>query len=137
MNAPLTTAVSQAIAGATEAKKQRMTVFAEAICRMRDEAIKGRQESGIELTWMECEEAYLGIDDENRDEFRGAAWAKPTSMEGPLTKRRSNSSNEGASSNFGRNSVFRIAHLISIRPLPASTRGGCMGAEALRIRTRE
>ena len=92
MTPNLPTSVSEAIALSGEAKRERMTTFAQAICQMRDEAIKGRQESGIELTWIECEEAYLGIDDENRDEFKGAAWAKPTSMDGPLTRRR-NSSN--------------------------------------------
>ena len=30
-------------------------------------------------------EAYLGIDDANRAEFSAAKWAKPTSMQGPVT----------------------------------------------------
>ena len=101
MNAPLPTAVSQAIARAAESRAERMSLFAKIICQKRDEAVKGRQDSGIELTWMECEEAYLGIDDENRDEFKGAAWAKPTSMEGPLTRRR-NSSNDVRATGFVR-----------------------------------
>lgn len=102
MNQQLPTAVSKAIAMSAETKRERMTAFAQAICQMRDEAVKGRTESGIELTWMECEEAYLGIDDENRAEFNGAAWAKPASIDGPLTTKRSNSSNEVRATGFVR-----------------------------------
>lgn len=65
-----------------------------AIAKMRDEAVTARSESGIETTWQECEEAYLGIDDESRPEFMGARWAKPMTMSGGLTSRRSNSSDE-------------------------------------------
>ena len=53
---------------------------------LRDEAVKARKESGIESTWQECEEAYLGIDDLTRAEFGQAKWAKPMSMEGGLIK---------------------------------------------------
>lgn len=69
----------------------------QVICQKRDEAVQARKTSGIEDTWLECEEAYLGIDDENRNEFVGSRWAKPTTMQGPLTSndntRRHNSSN--------------------------------------------
>ncbi len=50
----------------------------------RKEAIEARKTSGIEKIWLACEEAYLGIDDANRHEFKDANWAKPTSMAGGL-----------------------------------------------------
>ena len=56
-----------------------------AIARMRDEARTARTTSGIETTWKECEESYIGIDDANRFEFKDARWAKPMSMSGPVT----------------------------------------------------
>ena len=59
------------------------------IAKLRDDAVKARDESGIEKLWMKCEEAYLGIDDTNRGEFDGARWAKPMTMEGGLIARRS------------------------------------------------
>jgi hypothetical protein len=55
------------------------------IARKRDDAKSARASSGIESTWMECEEAYLGIDDANRHEFSGARWSKPMSSDGPVT----------------------------------------------------
>jgi hypothetical protein len=58
------------------------------IAGKRDEAKSARASSGIESTWKECEEAYLGIDDANRHEFSDARWAKPMSMDGPVTTNR-------------------------------------------------
>ena len=55
------------------------------IAQKREEAKAARGLSGIESTWRECEEAYLGIDDANRHEFSDAKWAKPMSMDGPVT----------------------------------------------------
>src|ERR1022692_2698754 len=55
------------------------------IASKREEAKGARGSSGIESTWRECEEAYLGIDDVNRHEFIDAKWAKPMSMDGPVT----------------------------------------------------
>jgi hypothetical protein len=56
-----------------------------AIAKRRDDAKTARTSSGIEATWKECEEAYIGIDDANRAEFSDARWAKPMSMDGPVT----------------------------------------------------
>lgn len=64
------------------------SAFAKAIADKRDEAVKGRTASGIEETWRECEEAYIGIDDANRHEFKGARWMKPTTMAGGLEQQR-------------------------------------------------
>lgn len=59
------------------------------ITKLRDEAVIARKESGIEATWHDCEEAYLGIDDMTRGDFSGAKWAKPMTMEGGLIKKKS------------------------------------------------
>lgn len=58
------------------------------IARRRDEAKGARRHSGIEDTWLDSEESYLGIDDANRAEFSAARWIKPTSMDGPITTAR-------------------------------------------------
>jgi hypothetical protein len=57
------------------------------IAKLRDEAVAARKESGIEATWHDCEEAYLGIDDLTRQDFLAAKWAKPMTMEGGLIKK--------------------------------------------------
>jgi len=70
-------------------KQQILDDLSQAIAEKRAEAVAARKESGIEDVWMACEEAYLGIDDRNRSEWKKAKWAKPTSMEGPVTTNRS------------------------------------------------
>ena len=62
-----------------------LTNLGTSIAKKRDEAVKARKESGIEEIWLECEESYLGIDATNRAEFSNAKWAKPTSMDAPVT----------------------------------------------------
>jgi hypothetical protein len=49
-------------------------------------AVSARKESGIEQIWVTCQESYLGIDDANRHEFSEAQWAKPNSINGPITR---------------------------------------------------
>lgn len=68
-----------------EEKFLRLNVLTAQIIDMRESAIQARKISGIEDVWMACEEAYLGIDDMNRHEFNKAKWAKPTSMQGPVS----------------------------------------------------
>lgn len=60
-----------------------------ALSDKRAQAIKQRKETGIEAAWMACEEAYLCIDEQNRHEYAKAKWAKPTSMQGPVTNNQS------------------------------------------------
>src|SRR5271154_2961391 len=55
-----------------------------AIAFKREEAKTARSTSGIETTWKDAEEAYIGIDDANRHEFQDARWSKPMSVEGPV-----------------------------------------------------
>lgn len=68
-----------------EEKLAHLERLGAVIAGKRKDAVDARKESGIERVWMACEEAYLGIDNMNRHEFAEARWAKPTSMEGPVT----------------------------------------------------
>ena len=66
-------------------KAMRLDDISRVIAEKRDEAVKERKGSGIEEVWRAAEEAYLGMDDANRHEFGKAKWAKPTTMDGPVT----------------------------------------------------
>jgi len=77
--------VLDAMGGDELESNPKLDAIGTLICQKRDAATKARKESGIEETWTECEEAYIGIDEENRGEFTGIRWSKPTSMTGPLT----------------------------------------------------
>lgn len=68
-----------------ERHSSRLKSIGETIARKRDAAVSFRKSSGIEAVWLACEEAYLCMDNVNRSEFAGAKWAKPTSMQGPVT----------------------------------------------------
>ena len=68
-------------------RADRLHGLATHIAKLRDEAVAARKESGIEATWHDCEEAYLGIDDLTRNDFMAAKWAKPMTMEGGLIKK--------------------------------------------------
>jgi hypothetical protein len=72
------------------------------ITRRKDEAKAARRHSGIEDTWIDAEEAYLGIDDANRAEFSAARWMKPSSMDGPITTGRRTTGEEVKSNAFVR-----------------------------------
>lgn len=69
-------------------KDEVFASLTNAVVKARKEFVDFRRSSGIEKVWQDCEEAYLGIDDMNRHEWDGAKWAKPMSMEGPLTSSR-------------------------------------------------
>lgn len=77
--------IQQHLEAEEESRLEDFDRLCNAIAEKRSEAVSGRLASGIETTWMSAEEAYLGVDDYNRHEFAGAKWAKPTSMDGPLT----------------------------------------------------
>lgn len=80
-----------------EEKKSRLDKLSVFINSKRTEAVEARKTSGIETVWLSAEEAYLGIDDANRDQFSNARWAKPTSMAGPITVDRKLSSDNKSS----------------------------------------
>lgn len=66
-------------------KAEKLAALSTIVVTKRDEAIKARKDSGIEEVWLACEEAYLGMDEANRSDFEKAKWAKPTSIQGPVT----------------------------------------------------
>lgn len=68
-----------------EERADLLQVLSLSVAAKRKAAVDARKSSGIETIWINCEEAYLGIDDANRHEFSDAKWAKPMSTEGPLT----------------------------------------------------
>jgi len=74
-----------------------------AIGKKKNEAMNFRASSGIESTWLQCEEAYNGIDDANRGEYRGSRWVKPTTMNAPLT---SEGQGQGTKAPSNRSNVF-------------------------------
>lgn len=67
-------------------RAEHLQGLASHIAKLRDEAVAARKESGIEHTWQDAEEAYLGIDDLTRPEFGQSKWAKPMTMEGGLIR---------------------------------------------------
>ena len=77
--------VRDAIAPHMPPSPEMLDAISVAVAQKRDEAKSARTSSGIEQTWKECEEAYVGIDDANRHEFQDARWSKPMSMDGPVT----------------------------------------------------
>ncbi len=86
-------------------KKQTdlLTDLGLAVATKRDEAVSARKVSGIEDVWQRCEESYLGIDDANRAQFASMKWAKPTTMQGPVTvSAKSNNEDEVHSTAFVR-----------------------------------
>lgn len=70
---------------ADDERSKRLSDISGRLVSLRDEAVEARKSSGIEEVWKNAEEAYLGIDDVNRAQWANAQWAKPTSMQGPLT----------------------------------------------------
>jgi hypothetical protein len=69
-----------------ELQTAKLDALSVAIAGKVQEAVKARKESGLEEVWMAAEEAYLCIDDTNRGDFQKAKWAKPVSMNGPVTR---------------------------------------------------
>jgi hypothetical protein len=67
------------------ANQEMLDSISTAIAERRNEAKAARSSSGIEQTWRECEEAYLGIDEANRQEYAGVRWSKPMDLQGPVT----------------------------------------------------
>jgi hypothetical protein len=68
-----------------EALAEQVDALGVKLAKLRDEAVTARKNSGIEEVWRKCEENYLGIDDENRHEFEGQSWAKPLTMDSPVS----------------------------------------------------
>lgn len=69
-----------------DADGQNVSRITTLIIELRDEAVNGRKESGIEDIWYEAERSYAGIDDANAGEYPNSRWSKPMSADGPLTQ---------------------------------------------------
>lgn len=69
---------------AEKARRERLEQLSQLVCRYRQQAIEGRQQSGIEHIWLAAEEAYIGIDDVNRGHAGAPRWIKTPSMNGPI-----------------------------------------------------
>jgi hypothetical protein len=68
-----------------EAPQMVLDAIGVQLAGKRDEAKAWRKQTGIEITWMQAEDAYVGIDDANRHEYAGQGWIKSMSRDGPLT----------------------------------------------------
>jgi len=77
--------VAELIAPHLAENVETLTAIGVAIAKRRSEAKAARSSSGVEQTWKEAEDAYVGIDDANRQEFQDAKWSKPWSSDGPVT----------------------------------------------------
>ena len=87
-------AVRQMMEAAEFSRLQRVESLGKLVSEKRNEAIKSRLASGIERTWTEDEEYYLGIDDANRNT---STHIKPPGMTGGLSSvRRSDPSRSTA-----------------------------------------
>lgn len=62
----------------------RLSALSATLKGLRDEAIKGRRDSGIETIWTEDQEYYDGIDDANRAD----KLIKPSTVDGRVTRER-------------------------------------------------
>lgn len=62
-----------------------LQTIGKALADKRSDAIAFRKGSGIEETWKLCEDAYIGIDDLNRNEYNAGKWVKSPTLNGPVT----------------------------------------------------
>lgn len=83
-----------------EQVQQVLDVISQEIQTHRDDAITARKDSGIEKVWLAAEEAYIGIDAQNRGDFAGQNWAKPMTLAGPVMTGPTANENNGRSTAF-------------------------------------
>lgn len=65
---------------------ERLEALGKSLCKTRDEAISARLASGIETIWLEDEEHYEGVDDQNRGYGRTAWQSKPPGRADPRSR---------------------------------------------------
>jgi hypothetical protein len=70
-----------------ERRMEQVQAFGMRIAKKRDEAVEGRTSSGVEDTWVQCEEFYEGIDDANRGET-GSSLKPSTSGSSSVNKKK-------------------------------------------------
>lgn len=61
----------------------KIETISKDVAKKRDEAVKGRKQSGIETVWEEDEEYYQGVDDANRESH---PWTKSASSQGGISR---------------------------------------------------
>jgi hypothetical protein len=66
-------------------KGSSLEELAQLLQKKRDEAIAHRVNLGIDQLFMNCEDAYIGIDDMNRTEYMSGQWVKPTTLNAPVS----------------------------------------------------
>lgn len=69
-----------------EGTREKLKAIGLAICKKKADAIAARRESGCEEVWLKAEEAYIGMDNANRAQYKNQGWAKPQTPDGPLTR---------------------------------------------------
>src|SRR3972149_6355640 len=69
--------VAEGEAPSPENQYDRLNALGQSLAKTRSEAINARQASGVEELWLEDEEFYEGIDNENRGESRNNLRTKP------------------------------------------------------------
>lgn len=74
---------------ADDERQQRIAALTQALIDKRTKAVEYREQLGIEQEWEDCEDAYEGIDDANREteQTASARTVKPRSDGGPITAR--------------------------------------------------
>jgi hypothetical protein len=67
-----------------DARQQRIAALTQSLVAKRKRAVEWRQQIGIENEWADCEDAYEGLDDANRDQESPvrATMAKPRDPSG-------------------------------------------------------
>lgn len=78
-------ALASMTSGEQVLSRETLEQLGQRLVTLRNEAVTYRASYGIEQTWINCQEAYHGIDDANRDEYRNSTWIKPTVMNAPVT----------------------------------------------------
>lgn len=91
--------VREAIEPHVDASSSILDAIGVQIAQKREEAKDARSSNDIEATWLECDEAYFGVDDANRHEM-SARWSKPMSSDGPVTTGRRSKSTDHRSTVF-------------------------------------
>jgi len=77
--------IEELLSGESVPTEGRLAEIAAALATLKREAVQYRASYGIEETWRNCQDSYHGIDDLNREEFRGLTWIKPTTINAPVT----------------------------------------------------
>lgn len=99
------------------ARDEKIEQIGKEVAKLRDEAVKGRRESGIERIWEEDEEYYQGIDEANRADV--AILKSPSSTGGTTREKPKNATRCTSFFNITRQFVESAAARMGDILLPA------------------